>query len=644
MKTPRLTAMLLMCLGAASISCGGGGGSTTPTPAPPVLAQLTITTASILPPTLQAHSYSTTLAAANGQGALHWSIARIAPTTLFVDGLTMDPNTGTLSGTPTFAGTAGFIATVTDSASPARSASANFNVTAYSVLASANPQTATVTEFQTPFIVRAGITGGFPPVAFSVSSGTMPPGLKFDSSGQLTGAAYAQGTYQFTLTAHDSFSPPETATQPFTIQVNAPALSVASTIPARLSVNRPFSGKVLAIGGVPPYFFSQPFTGISPPGLSFDTTTGILSGTPTTATSFGGSVNVTDSSSPPQRGFAFLNFSIGPPLGRNDTPATATLIGNGSYSGSISPYIDPPNGAPFAGDSDYYKLISLGGVTVHVETTAKRGNPNNPLDTVIEIVDGNGIRLNSCRQPGDTSTSFAGSCINDDISASPHVQDSALDFKVPVATNLSSAFYVHVFDFRGDARPDMTYFLQVTGTVAAMVINPTPLPAAARGLSYSQQLFSTNGSGAVSWSIVGGSLPPGLTLNPTGLFSGPASTDGTYSFTVQAADSATPPQTATLQEQIQVGEPLKITSAAAWPDACLNKPYSFTVQTSGGVPPLQYETNGGPWPIFNIDQSTGTYSGTPSFLGNFNVEVVVNDATVIHGDFQPVTLTVKQCP
>jgi hypothetical protein len=472
----------------------------------------------------------------------------------------------------------------------------------------------------------------------------MPPGLKFNSTGQLTGAAYQTGTYQFTITAQDSFSTPETATQPFTITVNSPPLSVASMIPARIIVNRPFSGKVIAMGGVSPYTFSQLFSNFQPPGLSFDTSTGILSGTPTAVTGFGGSVTVKDSSSPPQQAFLSIQLTIAAPLGRNDSPTTATAIDNGTYSASISPYIDPPNGALFAGDNDYYKLVSAGGATVHVETNAKRINPNNPLDTVIEIVDGNGVRLSTCRQPGDTGTTFAGSCINDDISTSPHVQDSALDFQVPGQNNTSTTFYVHVFDWRGDARPDMTYNLTVSGVVEVLSIVPITLPAGARGLSYNGQLQSKNGTGQISWSLTSGSLPPGLMMTSVGTIIGTPTTDGTYSFTAQASDSGTPPQTATTQQEITVGEPVKITSTAAWPDACLNQPYSFMVQTTGGVPPLQYGLNGGPWPIYNIDQSTGTYTGTPSIAGTYTVEVTVNDATFTHGDYQHVSLTVKQCP
>jgi hypothetical protein len=283
--------------------------------------------------------------------------------------------------------------------------------------------------------------------------------LKFDSTGQLTGGAYQTGTFQFMLTAQDSFSPPETASQPFTITVQPAQLSVANSLPPHLAVNEAFSGRIVALGGVPPYSFDLANSSTLPAGLALDRSTGKVSGTPTVSNNYSFSVTATDSNSPAQNATQFFNVIVGPAIGRNDSPTTATAIDNGSFQASISPYIDPPNGVPTPGDNDYYKLTSLGGAIVHVETTAKRQSINNPLDTVIEIVDANGQRLNTCRQPGDTSTTFTGNCINDDISASPHVQDSAIDFQVGNVTT----FYVHVFDWRGDARPDMTYTLQVSG-------------------------------------------------------------------------------------------------------------------------------------------------------------------------------------
>ena len=627
-----------------SVACGGassgngnfGSGSGGP-------AAMAISDNSILPGTLQSHPYSVTLHAVNGVGALTWSIAPIAPTALFVDGLSIDPRTGVLSGTANFAGTAGFVATVTDSASPPRTATKSFTVTAYGPLQAPPPQTLTFGQFGDIFLGGINVNGGVEPLTFTVTAGSLPFGIRLNNqTGNFTGSATTVGTYPCTVTVQDSYSPPEVVTAQVTIQVIAPPLSLAYSLPRQVLLNRPFSGRLVATGGIPPYQFSL-VSGSLPLGLSGpDPSSGQISGTPTGSGS-GFTVGVTDSSPAPQSAQNNFYISVTQPLGRNDTAAKATPIGNGQITAAISPYIDPPNGAPVPGDNDFYKLVSVAGATVHVETQARRWRPDNPLDTVIEIVDGNGLRQTTCRQPGDTSTNFTSSCIDDDISTVPLLTDSALDYKVPGAPSTPTAFYVHVLDWRGDARPDMTYALQVSGVVDPLAIKSTALAPAARGLSYSQQLTALNSTGALSWSILSGSLPPGLTLSSSGAVTGTASTDGSYSFSVQAQDSSNPPQTATAPEMIQVAEPVKIVSAAVWPDACVNQPYTFAIQTTGGIPPLFWGFISGSWMGINLDQSTGVFSGSSGVTGTFSGDVRASDATG-YGDSQTVTVTVKQCP
>ncbi len=155
-----------------------------------------------------------------------------------------------------------------------------------------------------------------------------------------------------------------------------------------------------------------------------------MSGTPTTLGDYVFTVNVSDSSTPvAQVGSTTFFIDIVNPLGRNDTIASATSIGNGSFQASLSPYIDPPGSAPLPADNDYYKVVSLSGSTVQLETFAQRSSLGGPIDTVMEIVDGNNVRLATCQLPGSTSTTFTSSCISDDIG--PNTLDSALNFQVP---------------------------------------------------------------------------------------------------------------------------------------------------------------------------------------------------------------------
>ncbi len=75
----------------------------------------------------------------------------------------------------------------------------------------------------------------------------------------------------------------------------------------------------------------------------------------------------------------------------------------------------------------------------------------------------------------------------------------------------------------------------------ALAVTTTALPGGTVGQAYSQAVSATGGTPPYGWSLVSGSLPPGLTLSPTGTpsatVSGTPTTAGTYDFTVQVTDA-----------------------------------------------------------------------------------------------------------
>ncbi|HEX6824291.1 MAG TPA: Ig domain-containing protein, partial [Candidatus Sulfotelmatobacter sp.] len=488
------------------------------------------------------------------------------------------------------------------------------------------------------------VSGGFPPLSITVSGSPLPVGLTLDrETGMFRGSPMTTGNLYTTVIIRDSYAPaPELTSVHISIQVGPAPFSIAQSLPSKLVLNRPFSGKIIALGGIPPYSFGMT-SGSLPPGLiPIDGSTGQISGTPTTAGYYSFTVSATDSSSPPLSSNGNFGFTVTTPLGRNDSIGTATPIDNGDFFASISPYIDPADTAPLPADTDYYKLTSISGATVHLATGTGQAVGIPRLDTVLEVFDANGTRLATCNQPGNTSTNFTSACIDDDIPDPPST-DSALDLKVPGSPSTPTTFFVHVLDWRGDARPDMMYSLSVIGVVDPLKITSTSLTPAARGLAYSQQLNSANGTGPINWSLSSGTLPPGIALSSSGLLTGTATTDGTYPFATQASDSSTPPQVVTASEQIQVVDPIKIVSSPTLPAACINQPYNFAMQSSGGVQPFFWGFISNHWMGINLDSSTGVFSGTSPVTGTFTGKVILSDATG-YPFTQNISLTVNQCP
>src|SRR5215831_11154558 len=144
-----------------------------------------------------------------------------------------------------------------------------------------------------------GASGGTPPLSWS-ASGSLPPGLSLNASGQLSGTPATAGTYPISVTVTDSSMPPLTASTPMSLQVADSAIMVAPASPPAGAVNYAYPGFTFsASGGSPPYAWVA--AGTLPPGLTLGTD-GTLSGTPTQIGAFSFSVTPTDSAQTPVKG------------------------------------------------------------------------------------------------------------------------------------------------------------------------------------------------------------------------------------------------------------------------------------------------------------------------------------------------------
>lgn len=86
-------------------------------------------------------------------------------------------------------------------------------------------------------------------------------------------------------------------------------------------------------------------------------------------------------------------------------------------------------------------------------------------------------------------------------------------------------------------------------SLAGLEVSTEALPAARTGTPYSAQLAATGGAGSYTWSVASGSLPSGLSLDPTtGVISGTPTEVGSSSFAVESSESGPPAQSASSVE------------------------------------------------------------------------------------------------
>ena len=306
-------------------------------------------------------------------------------------------------------------------------------------------------------------SGGLFPLHWTLTPYIPLPGdLSIDpSTGMITGTPSQAIQETFFVIVSDSSVPPQSAENNCYVQVLGPVTITTSALP-NVALNAPVSLQLAAEGGIGQYTWNKT-SGAFPIGLSIDPATGKVSGKATAAGSSVFSVQAVDAGPPQQTSNPVtLQLTVGASLGRNDSPASATPLSNGTYQASISPVADPPTGVPNP-DTDYYALTANPGATVTVEITAQRLTPPSPLDSVLEIVDAGGDRLALCNSnPLSTLGPFNQPCLNDDLEQGVST-DSKLTLQVPATNTGPLPFYAHVLDWRGDARPEMVYTITIAG-------------------------------------------------------------------------------------------------------------------------------------------------------------------------------------
>jgi hypothetical protein len=244
-------------------------------------------------------SYTQTISVSGGKPTYHFSLSWGS----LPNGMTLNSTSGTISGTPTKAGTFNFGVHVTDSSDMGGAEAFAITVAGESeVTVSVSPSTTTVASAGSMQFTAQVTNTSNVGVTWTASTG------KISSSGDYTAPSVTSNT-NATVTATSTADSSKSASA--TLTITAPtvtALDITTTGLTDVTAGVTYSANLKVTGGTNPYSWSKT-SGTLPSGFSLSSS-GSLSGTTTQTGNFTFTVQVADASSPKQTATQSLTLTV----------------------------------------------------------------------------------------------------------------------------------------------------------------------------------------------------------------------------------------------------------------------------------------------------------------------------------------------
>lgn len=242
--------------------------------------------------------YTATLTCEGGTAPYSWSISSGS----LPPGVTLGKRGG-ISGTPVIAGTYDVTIGVEDSSAPPQETTCSYVIAVSVDLLPTKLPKGTV---GIPYLATLTLDGGTAPFNWSVSTGSLPPGLALSATGSITGTPTSPDTYVVTVHAEDSSTPPKAATHRYVLSVY---MDVLPNKLAVATVGIPYAATLTCAGGTAPFTWNVS-SGAMPPGVTLGST-GAIAGTPRSTGTYSVSISVTDSSTPPHLASRGYDLKVG---------------------------------------------------------------------------------------------------------------------------------------------------------------------------------------------------------------------------------------------------------------------------------------------------------------------------------------------
>ncbi|WP_456359977.1 putative Ig domain-containing protein [Xanthomonas translucens] len=504
----------------------------------------------------------------------------------------------------------------------------------------------------TAYSQNLSASGGTAPYTFAVSAGTLPAGLTLNAAGVLSGTPTSSGSFNFTATATDSGGSPTSGNRAYTLTVASPNMSLPATTLAGGTAGQAYTAAINpATGGIAPYTYALS-AGALPAGVTVNSATGALSGTPTVAGTFVFTLTATDSTTG-AAGQASQSYSlsiVSPTLSIAPPTLPAGAVGSAysqtlSTSGGTAPY----SYAISAGALPAGLTLTTGGVLAGTPTVA------GSFAFTVSVTDAHGFGAAQAYTlaiasptltiaPPTLPAGAIGTAYSQTLSASGGTAPYSYAISagtLPAGMTLTAggtlsgtptvagsfAFTVTATDSTAGVAAQASHSYTLSIASPTLTIAPPTLPAGTAGTAYSQTLSASGGTAPYSYTISAGALPAGLTLTTGGVLAGTPTVAGSFAFTVTATDS-----TAGVAAQVgyaytlSIAAPTLVIAPPTLAAGTVGTGYSQTLSASGGTAPYTYAVSAGTLPAGLTLTAAGVLAGTPTAAGNAAFTVSVTDA------------------